>query len=61
MGIQPYLTAMAANEESSMMLRKDWTLTNSPFSDHIQLLQRLLKSKLNASGFAPDGQSSMNG
>ncbi|GJC78823.1 hypothetical protein ColLi_01661 [Colletotrichum liriopes] len=49
-GIEPYLTAMAATQESSMMLRKDWALSNSPFSDHIQLLQHLLKNKLRASG-----------
>ncbi|OHW99665.1 bZIP transcription factor [Colletotrichum incanum] len=60
-GIEPYLTAMAATQESSMMLRKDWALSNSPFSDHIQLLQRLLKNKLRASGFAPEGQPSMQG
>ncbi|KZL77810.1 beta-eliminating lyase [Colletotrichum tofieldiae] len=58
---KPYLTAMAATQESSMMLRKDWALSNSPFSDHIQLLQRLLKNKLRASGFAPEGQPSMQG
>lgn len=50
------MTAMAATQESSTMLRKDWALSNSPFSDHIQLLQRLLKDKLRASGFALDGQ-----
>ncbi|WQF80643.1 Putative basic-leucine zipper domain-containing protein [Colletotrichum destructivum] len=55
-GIEPYMTAMAATQESSTMLRKDWALSNSPFSDHIQLLQRLLKDKLRASGFALDGQ-----
>ncbi|KAK1973312.1 hypothetical protein LZ30DRAFT_611229 [Colletotrichum cereale] len=60
-GVEPYLTAMAATEESSTLLRKDWTLSNSPFSDHIQLLQRLLKNKLRASGFAPEGQPSMQG
>ncbi|KAK2034749.1 hypothetical protein LX32DRAFT_607881 [Colletotrichum zoysiae] len=60
-GIEPYLTAMAATEESSTLLRKNWTLSNSPFSDHIQLLQRLLKNKLRASGFTPEGQPSMQG
>ncbi|KAM5342105.1 hypothetical protein ACJ41O_015136 [Fusarium nematophilum] len=59
MGMQPYLSAINATEESSMMLGKDWAFSNSPFSDHIQLLQRLLKSKLTASGFIPDGQLSM--
>ncbi|KAK2040413.1 hypothetical protein LZ31DRAFT_604152 [Colletotrichum somersetense] len=60
-GIEPYLTAMAATQESSTLLRKNWTLSNSPFSDHIQLLQRLLKNKLRASGFTPEGQPSMQG
>ncbi|KAK1967028.1 hypothetical protein LY78DRAFT_23798 [Colletotrichum sublineola] len=60
-GIEPYLTAMAATQESSTLLRKNWTLSNSPFSDHILLLQRLLKNKLRASGFAPEGQPSMQG
>ncbi|KAK2059517.1 hypothetical protein LY76DRAFT_19427 [Colletotrichum caudatum] len=60
-GVEPYLTAMAATQESSTLLRKNWTLSNSPFSDHIQLLQRLLKNKLRASGFTPEGQHSMQG
>ncbi|OHF02932.1 hypothetical protein CORC01_01690 [Colletotrichum orchidophilum] len=54
-GIEPYLTAMAATQESSMALRKDMPISNSPFSDHIKLLQHLLKSKLAANGFNPDG------
>ncbi|KAJ0158424.1 hypothetical protein CTA2_11605 [Colletotrichum tanaceti] len=54
-GIEPYVTAMAATQESSTMLRKDWAPSNSPFSDHIQLLQRLLKDKLRTLGFALDG------
>ncbi|KAH9238359.1 hypothetical protein K456DRAFT_1746474 [Colletotrichum gloeosporioides 23] len=60
-GVEPYQAAMAATQESSLVLRKNWTLSNSPFSDHIQLLQRLLKSKLAASGFSPEGQPSMQG
>ncbi|KAK1522349.1 uncharacterized protein CCOS01_10061 [Colletotrichum costaricense] len=58
-GIEPYLTAMAASQESSMAMRKDMPISNSPFSDHIKLLQHLLKSKLAASGFNPDSQPSM--
>ncbi|KAG7055962.1 penicillin-binding protein [Colletotrichum scovillei] len=58
-GIEPYLTAMAASQESSMALRKDMPISNSPFSDHIKLLQHLLKSKLAANGFDPDSQPSM--
>ncbi|KAJ0330091.1 hypothetical protein COL922a_012631 [Colletotrichum nupharicola] len=60
-GVEPYQAAMAATQESSLVLRKNWTLSNSPFSDHIQLLQRLLKRKLAASGFSPEGQPSMQG
>ncbi|KAI8193659.1 hypothetical protein KHU50_012439 [Colletotrichum sp. SAR 10_65] len=41
-GVEPYQAAMAATQESSLALRKNWTLSNSPFSDHIQLLQRLI-------------------
>lgn len=55
MGVQPYLSAIDATERSSLTLGKEWTLSNSPFSDHIQLLQRLLKSKLNTLGFVPRG------
>lgn len=59
MGMQPYLDAISATEESGIMLGKEWTLSNSPFSDHIQLLQRLLKTKLNALGLVPHGQQSL--
>ena len=55
MGIDPYLTAINASAESSMVLGKDYAFTNSPFSDHIQLLQKMLKNKLNALGFVPEG------
>ncbi|KAF5023027.1 hypothetical protein F66182_4911 [Fusarium sp. NRRL 66182] len=55
MGMQPYLNAVAATEESSMVLGKDYSFTNSPFSDHIQVLQRMLKNKLNSFGFVPEG------
>ncbi|KAI6780683.1 uncharacterized protein J7T54_001187 [Emericellopsis cladophorae] len=50
MGMQPYLAAVNATEESRMMLGKHYPCTNSPFSDHIQLLQHMLKNKLDASG-----------
>jgi threonine aldolase len=50
MGMQPYLTAISATEESRMALGKHYPCTNSPFSDHIQLLQRMLKNKLDTSG-----------
>ncbi|KAJ4252848.1 hypothetical protein NW762_010754 [Fusarium torreyae] len=55
MGMQSYLTAINATEESSLVLGKDYSFTNSPFSDHIQLLQRMLKNKLNTIGFVPEG------
>lgn len=54
MGMEPYLTAINATAESSMVLGKDYTFTNSPFSDHIQLLQKMLKTKLNTLGFVPE-------
>ncbi|KAJ4007361.1 hypothetical protein NW766_010045 [Fusarium irregulare] len=55
MGIDPYLTAINASAESSMVLGKDYSFTNSPFSDHIRLLQKMLKNKLNTLGFVPEG------
>ncbi|KAF4445846.1 hypothetical protein F53441_10492 [Fusarium austroafricanum] len=57
MGMQPYLTAINATTESSMVLGKDYSFTNSPFSDHIQLLQRMLKNKLNTLGFVPESHN----
>ncbi|KAL9563555.1 hypothetical protein ACKAV7_012223 [Fusarium commune] len=57
MGMQPYLTAINATAESSLVLGKDYSFTNSPFSDHIQLLQRMLKNKLNTLGFVPEGHN----
>ena len=50
MGMEPYLAAVNATEESRLALGKHYPCTNSPFSDHIQLLQRMLKNKLDASG-----------
>ena len=61
MGVQPYLAAMTATESSSLIRGKDWTLSNSPFSDHILLLQHLLKGKLSSSGLAPRGQNQIQG
>lgn len=57
MGMQPYLNAINATTESSLVLGKDYSFTNSPFSDHIQLLQRMLKNKLNTLGFVPEGHN----
>ncbi|RSL79989.1 hypothetical protein CEP51_006906 [Fusarium floridanum] len=56
MGPEPYFDAMSATQEASMILGKDFNWSNSPFSDHIQLLQRLLLTKLNGLGFAAGGQ-----
>ncbi|KAF4946720.1 hypothetical protein FGADI_10924 [Fusarium gaditjirri] len=57
MGMQPYLAAISATAESSLVLGKDYSFTNSPFSDHIQLLQRMLKNKLNNLGFVPESHN----
>jgi hypothetical protein len=46
MGVEPYADALARREHSSIMRGRRWIETNSPFSDHIQVLQRLLKSKI---------------
>jgi methyl-accepting chemotaxis protein len=46
MGLDPYTAALSSSEESSMTLGKAWTESNSPFSDHIHVLQRLMKSKI---------------
>ena len=58
MGMQPYMSAINAAEESSLILGRDWTFSNSPFSDHILLLQRLLKNKLDIPVF-PEGTISL--
>lgn len=46
MGLDPFTAAIASSEESSLALGKTWTESNSPFSDHIHVLQRLMKSKI---------------
>ena len=53
-GAQPYLDAITTTQESSIMLAKDWIHSNSPFSDHIQVLQSLLKDKFSMMGATPD-------
>ncbi|KAI9170582.1 hypothetical protein HJFPF1_00050 [Paramyrothecium foliicola] len=58
MGMQPYISATNATEESSLILGRDWTFSNSPFSDHILLLQRLLKNKLDVPA-SPEGSLSL--
>jgi hypothetical protein len=42
MGVESYADALAIREDSSIMRGRSWIETNSPFSDHIQVLQRLL-------------------
>ncbi|CAF3566061.1 hypothetical protein SNK03_006720 [Fusarium graminearum] len=59
MGLEPYITAINATEETNLVLGKDYAFTNSPFSDHIQLLQKMLKSKLNTLGFVPESHHPM--
>lgn len=54
MGPQAYLSAVAAKEHSSLMIGQSWTDTNSPFSDHIQVLQTLLKGKLDRMSLTPE-------
>lgn len=46
MGLDPYTAALTRSEESSLVLGKSWTESNSPFSDHIYVLQRLMKNKI---------------
>lgn len=46
MGLQPYVNALTSSQQFSVTLGKDWTESNSPFSDHIQVLQKLLKNRL---------------
>lgn len=53
-GAQPYLNAINATQESSIVLGKDFIHSNSPFSDHIQVLQCLLKDKFSMMGATPD-------
>lgn len=50
MGQDTYSTAIMNSEESSLMLGKGWAESNSPFSDHISVLQRLMKSKIKLPG-----------
>ncbi|KAJ5102611.1 hypothetical protein N7532_003140 [Penicillium argentinense] len=46
MGQDPYTKALSSNQSSRMIMGKDWTETNSPFSDHIQILRQVLKGKV---------------
>ncbi|KPM44222.1 hypothetical protein AK830_g2394 [Neonectria ditissima] len=55
-GLEPYMDAIAASHLSSMMLGKEWIHSNSPFSDHIHILQCLLKDKFSMMGVSPELQ-----
>jgi hypothetical protein len=46
MGPEPYANALSGTEDSCIARGLNWIETNSPFSDHIQTLQRLLKGKV---------------
>lgn len=50
MGLQPYMRALSASKSSSLALGKAWVESNSPFSDHISTLLRLLRTKLGQIG-----------
>ncbi|KAH7127413.1 pyridoxal phosphate-dependent transferase [Dactylonectria macrodidyma] len=56
MGLEPYMDAMAASHDASSMLGKEWIHSNSPFSDHIHVLQCLLKDKFSMMGVSPELQ-----
>ena len=45
-GLDPYTNAMATSENSTAAIRRGWNESNSPFSDHINVLQRLMKGKI---------------
>ncbi|KAJ4264259.1 hypothetical protein NW762_005453 [Fusarium torreyae] len=46
MGPQAYSDAISRSRDANSMRSKPWLETNSPFSDHIDVLQQLLKSKM---------------
>jgi hypothetical protein len=46
MGPGPYADCLAGSADSSVVLGRAWTESNSPFSDHIHVLQGLMRSKL---------------
>lgn len=56
MGLDPYMDAITASHHSSVMLGKEWIHSNSPFSDHIHVLQCLLKDKFSMMGISPELQ-----
>lgn len=46
MGTDPYTRALSSSESTRIGLGREWTDTNSPFSDHIQSLRMTLKGKV---------------
>jgi hypothetical protein len=46
MGTEPYANALAGTGTACITRGRNWIETNSPFSDHIHALQRLLKGKV---------------
>ncbi|KAH8424577.1 uncharacterized protein LDX57_002324 [Aspergillus melleus] len=46
MGPDSYANALTRSQDSSIALGRGWTDSNSPFSDHIQVLQRLMNQKM---------------
>ncbi|KAH7010484.1 hypothetical protein EDB80DRAFT_714937 [Ilyonectria destructans] len=57
MGPQSYMNAISSSEKSMAILGKRWAPSNSPFSDHINVLQLFLKDKLNRTGLITSPQS----
>ncbi|KAL5603975.1 hypothetical protein FOVSG1_006725 [Fusarium oxysporum f. sp. vasinfectum] len=47
MGTQSYANTIAVGQRSTSISGLEWTQSNSPFSDHIQVLRQLLRGKLN--------------
>ncbi|KAI9041016.1 uncharacterized protein KD926_007432 [Aspergillus affinis] len=46
MGPESYVNALTRSQDSSVVLGRGWTDSNSPFSDHIQVLQHLMNQKM---------------
>lgn len=46
MGVKPYANALARSADLRPLHGQSWLKTNSSFSDHVQVLQRLLKTKI---------------
>ncbi|KAK1139272.1 hypothetical protein N8T08_001118 [Aspergillus melleus] len=46
MGPDSYVNALTRSQDSSVVIGRGWTDSNSPFSDHIQVLQRLMNQKM---------------